>query len=208
MITDGRKTSDILEDFARTAGNRVALGDLVNRLGDRAFGLLMLIFALPNAVGLGTIPGLSTVFGVPQIFFAIQMIIGRERPWLPGWLLDKSLSAEDFRSIVTKSHPHLVRIESMLRPRLAALAAPLVERLLGLVFLVLAVIVALPIPLGNWPPAIAMTVIALGLVERDGVFVLAGVFGAVIAIAIALAVVGAGAAAVWLAVSWMLRGGG
>ncbi|MBL8696904.1 MAG: exopolysaccharide biosynthesis protein [Alphaproteobacteria bacterium] len=208
MSTNGRKTSEILEALAANATTRVALGDLVASLGDRAFGLLMLIFALPNAVGLGTIPGVSTVFGAPQIIFALQMIAGLEKPWLPGFLMQKSISAEDFRSIVAKSGPQLDRVERMLRPRLEPLTSPLAERVLGIVFLVLATIVALPIPLGNWPPAIAMAVIALGLVERDGVVVIVGTLFAVIAIAIALAVVSAGAAAVWIALHWLLQGGG
>ena len=208
MTTNGRKTSEILDQLARNATGRVALGDLVSSLGERAFGLLMLIFALPNAIGLGTIPGLSTVFGLPQVIFALQMIAGLDKPWLPRFLLDKSLSAEEFRSIVTKAHPHLDRAERMLKPRLTALTSPIAERILGVVFLVLAAIVALPIPLGNWPPAIAMSVIALGLVEHDGVVVLAGLVIAAISIVVALAVVGAGAAAVWLTLRWILSGGG
>lgn len=207
MSTNGRKTSEILEQLARDATTRVALGDLVSSLGDRAFGLLMLIFALPNAVGLGTIPGLSTVFGLPQAIFAVQMIVGLQKPWLPRFLMEKSLSAEDFRSIVSKAHPQLSRFELMLKPRLEALTSPLAERVLGIVFLILAVIVALPIPLGNWPPAIAMAVISIGLVERDGLFVSIGLVVGVVAIAVALAVVTVGAAAVWFAASWLMRGG-
>lgn len=207
MSTNGRNTSEILEALAAKATGRVALGDLVASLGERAFGLLMLIFALPNAVGLGTIPGLSTVFGVPQIIFALQMIAGLEKPWLPQFLMQKSISAEDFQSIVTKAGPHLERIEKRLRPRLPALTSPIAERVLGVIFLILATIVALPIPLGNWPPAIAMTVIALGLVERDGVLVLVGTLIGIVALVVALAVVGAGVAAIWIAFTWLLRGG-
>jgi hypothetical protein len=199
-----RKTSEILDDLARGARARVSLGDLVGRLGDRAFGLLMLIFSLPNAVGLGSIPGLSTVFGLPQVIFALQMIAGLQRPWLPRWLLAKSISAEEFRSIVDKSRPQILRIERRLRPRMHWMSSTLAERLLGLVFLVLATIVALPIPGGNWPPAIAMGLMALGVIERDGAFVLFGLGVAAIAIVIALAVVTLGVAAVWLAVTHLL----
>ena len=206
MSTDGRKTSEILDELARGAGARVALGDLVARLGDRAFGLLMLIFSLPNAVGLGTIPGLSTVFGLPQVIFALKMIAGLEKPWLPKFLLDKSISVEDFRSIVAKSQPQLRRVERLLRPRLNVLTGALVERLLGLVFLVLATIVALPIPGGNWPPAIAMALISIGVIERDGLVVLIGLAVAVVATAIALAVIGVAFAAIWFAVTHLFGG--
>lgn len=199
--SNGRKTSEILDELARTAGDRVSLGDLVERLGDRAFGLLMLVFSLPNAVGLGTIPGLSTVFGLPQVLFALQMIAGLDKPWLPRWLLARSISAGDFRAIVAKSHPRIERVERLLRPRLLLVGSRWAERLLGLVFLVLATIVALPIPGGNWPPAIAMALIAIGMVERDGVVVLAGVAVGAVAVAIALAVISIAVVAVWVAIT-------
>jgi hypothetical protein len=60
----------------------------------------------------------------------------------------------------------------------------------GLVLLLLSIIVALPIPFANQPPAIAQGLIALGLIERDGVVVLIGVGVATIATAIAIAVGG------------------
>jgi hypothetical protein len=199
--SNGRRTSEILDELARCAGARVALRDLVDRLGERAFGLLMLVFSLPNTVGLGTIPGLSTVFGVPQVIFAVQMIVGRERPWLPAWLLARSISAEDFRSIVAKSRPQIERVERLLRPRLQILSSRWAERLLGLAFLVLATIVALPIPGGNWPPAIAMALIAIGMIERDGLFVLIGLAVSVVAVVLALAVIGVAVGAIWYAVT-------
>jgi hypothetical protein len=75
------------------------------------------------------------------------------------------------------------------------------ERLLGAVFVVLASVVSLPIPLGNQPPAIGIALISLGLVERDGVFITFGLIVSVIAVAIAAAVVLAGTAAVWLLIT-------
>jgi hypothetical protein len=199
--TNSRRTSEILEEIARGRTARVTLGDIVERLGDRAFGVIMLIFSLPNAVGLGSIPGVSTVFGLPQVIFALQMILGRSRPWLPRWLLAKSLSAADFRKLVEKSRPQLERLERTLKPRLHFLSSIWAERLLGLVFLVLAMIVALPIPGGNWPPAIAMALLAAGVIERDGVCVLIGLAVSAVAVVIALAVVALGVTAVWFAVT-------
>jgi hypothetical protein len=192
-----RKVTDILAEIALSAGPRVRLRELVNALGDRAFGLLLLIFSLPNAVGLGTIPGLSTVFGVPQIFLAIQMVLGWHKPWLPDWLLEKSLARSDFQTIVDKSTPYLQRAEKVLQPRWPVMSSYFAERLLGLVFLALATIVALPIPGGNWPPAVAMAFLSIGLVERDGLYVTIGLGVAVLAVALAGAIVLGGAAALF-----------
>ncbi|HEX6980770.1 MAG TPA: exopolysaccharide biosynthesis protein [Alphaproteobacteria bacterium] len=195
-----RRVSEIITKLACEPKLRVSLDDLLALLGDRAFGVLMLILSLPNAVGLGTIPGLSTVFGVPQVIVAMQMIMGRHRPWLPAWLRSRTIGMEDFRAMTAKSVPYLVKIERMLRPRFEFMAAPLAERLLGVVFAVLAILVALPIPFANQPPAVAMAVIALGLIAYDGVFIVAGLVIGVIALAIAAGVIVGAIAAVWLTI--------
>ncbi len=196
---DGRKISDVLASILREIPDeRVRLRDIVAKLEDRAFGLLILIFALPNAIGLGTIPGVSTIFGLPQIFLAIQMMIGMERPWLPARLLDQGLERKDLATMVEKATPHLVRIEQYLRPRWPLLSSYAAERIMGGIFAVLAAIVSLPIPFGNQPPAVAMALLSLGVIARDGLFVVFGLLVAVGAVALAGVVVIGGAAAIWV----------
>lgn len=199
-----RKVSQIIRELAGSSKPYVRLADLLAVLDERAFGVLMLILSLPNAVGLGAIPGLSTVFGVPQIFVALQMIVGAHRPWLPDFVLQRSITMKDFRTMVEKAEPHLLRFEKLLRPRLAVMSSTLVERLLGLVLLLLSIIVALPIPFANQPPAIAQGLIALGLIERDGVVVLIGVGVATVATAIAIAVGGGILAGIYFAAKAVL----
>ena len=206
MTNDTRRVSEILAAMRARANERVKLADIVAELGERAFGVAMLLFSLPNAVGIGVIPGISTLFGVPQIILALQMLAGFERPWLPVWLLEKSIARADFERMIDRSMPVLVRVERYLKPRAAALTGPLVERLMGLVFLVLAAVVSLPIPLGNQPPAVAIAVVALGLTARDGVFVAAGCVMGVAAVAIASLVVLGGAAVIWFAVANFVLG--
>lgn len=199
-----RKVSQIIGELAASSKAHVKLSDLLDVLDERAFGVLMLILSLPNAVGLGTIPGLSTVFGVPQIFVALQMIIGAPQPWLPDIVLQRSIPMKDFRTMVDKARPHLLRLERLLRPRLIVMSATVVERLLGLVLLLLSVIVALPIPFANQPPAVAQGLIALGLIERDGVVILIGLAVAAIATAIAAAVGGGIIAGIYFAAKAVL----
>lgn len=187
-----RKVSQILAELARDfPAERISLGDLLKVLGDRAFGVLMLILSLPNAIGLGTIPGLSTVVGLPQIVVAIQMVIGMSRPWFPQWALQRSLAIGDFRLMAARAGPYLEKGERVLKPRLEVMVTPLAERILGAVCLGLAIIVSLPIPFGNQPPAVAIALISLGIVERDGLFVIIGLVASAIATAIASTVVAA-----------------
>lgn len=192
--------SRILLDLRARGAERVRLADLIEALDHRAFGAAMLLFALPNAVGIGTIPGVSTLFGVPQIILALQMILGFDRPRLPQWLLERSLARKDFETFVDRGVPYLQRVERHLKPRMIGLTEGWFERVLGFIFLGMATIVSLPIPLGNQPPAVAMAVIALGQVGRDGGFVAGGIVVGIFAAALALAVVLGGAAVIWLAI--------
>ena len=163
---------------ADTQRERISVGDLLVALGDRATAALLFIFAFPNV--LPTLPGTSTVLGAPLIFLAAQLTLGRT-PWLPAFVAKRSMSRADFSSLVTRVVPWLLRAESLLRPRLGALARPPIEHLIGLLALLLAVVLVLPIPLGNVLPALAISLLALGVLERDGVWVLAGLAVAVAA---------------------------
>lgn len=160
---------------------RVSVGDLLHALGDRALGALMFIFALPNV--LPTPPGTSSVLGAPLVFLTAQLALGRE-PWLPAFIRDRSMSCHDFRALVCRVAPWLVRAERYLRPRARVLAVPPMEYVVGLICFILAVILTLPIPLGNIPPALAICLMSLGVVERDGWWVAAGFVVTAIALAI------------------------
>jgi hypothetical protein len=169
-----RRTSEILLDFARTfPGERVRLADLDRLLADRAFGFLLLIFALPNTLPLG-IPGLSTLTGIPLGLVAVQMVLGMRAPYLPRWLGERSLSRKDFRRLIEKTAPWLRRLERFMKPRWRVFRTLAAERSVGAFCLLLAVVLALPIPFGNLLPAIGVALISLGLIEEDGLLVSAG----------------------------------
>lgn len=171
-----QRISEILSDYARGLDKpRVTLGDLSNVLGERAFGFLMLVLGLPNVIALAAIPGFSTVTGVPIILVAGQMMFGMKKPWLPEFVNKRSLASEDFRRFVEKAKPFLDRLERFLRPRLRWLTdGGITDRLLGAHCAVMAIVLSLPIPFGNLLPALSICFVALGLIERDGGFVLAG----------------------------------
>lgn len=170
-----KRISEILAEFAQGLdGPRVTLGELTGVLGERAFGFMMLVLGLPNVIVMAAIPGFSTVTGVPLILIAGQLMFGQRKPWLPKVISDRSLAADDFRRFVERAVPYLDRAERLLRPRLAALTVGWPERLLGAHCAVMAIILSLPIPFGNLLPALSICLVALGLIEKDGGFVVAG----------------------------------
>ncbi|OZB19786.1 MAG: hypothetical protein B7X55_02450 [Rhodobacterales bacterium 34-62-10] len=169
--------TEISEDSARDV---VAVSDLIATLGGRGRAALILIFAFPNI--LPSPPGLAGVLGVPLIYLSLQMIAGRI-PWLPRMIADRSVPRDRFAQFITRLAPILARAERLLRPRWAFFVNHRAEQVLGILFLVLAVVLSLPIPFGNMLPSFAMCVIALGILERDGVWVIVGVligFGAIL----------------------------
>jgi hypothetical protein len=165
---------------------RISVGDLLAALEDRAIGALLFIFAFPNV--LPTPPGTSAVLGAPLLFLAAQLAFGRS-PWLPAIIAKRSMSRDDFQSLIRRIGPWLARAEKLLKPRMTSLALPPMEYMIGLVCLLLATMLVLPIPLGNILPALAISLIALGVLERDGLWVLAGLVVAAISITVVSGVV-------------------
>jgi hypothetical protein len=180
-------------------GERISLNEAILELGDRAYGLMMLTLALPMAVPISAIPGISTIFGIPLILISGQLMLGRPQPWLPAWLGGKSIARADLARMLDKALPWLVRCERLVRPRLTALVGPAAERMIGAIAAFMAVIMALPIVLGNQPPAVAIALFGLALIERDGLFAILGTVTSVIAVLLVSAVIAALAAAAWLA---------
>lgn len=166
------QVSDLLEALARQEGETLTVRDILDHFGERAFGALMLVFAAPLVLPMP--PGLSAILGAPLVFITAQLAIGRPRLWLPRILADRTFRTADFGAVVDRILPYLRKLEGRLRPRLTFLLGFLAERAVGLVALLLAVIVFLPVPFGNMLPALAIAVLGLGLVERDGLATLIG----------------------------------
>ena len=167
---------------------RIFVSDLFHVMEDSAAVALILLFALPNLVPVP--PGTSTILGTPLLFLTIEWTLGK-RPWLPGMLARRSMSRIKFASMVHRAAPWMERVDRFLKPRLSTLACPSAARPAAALCAVLALIIVLPIPLGNMPPAWAICLIALGMLRRDGIWVLAGVATGLASIALVWGVLAA-----------------
>ena len=169
--TPPTRLSDIVRSVDTT--QHLTLGTLVDAFGDRAFGALMFVFAVPNIVP--TPPGTSALLGLPLVILTFQLMIGRQVLWLPDKLRRRAISAAMFAAFAARAVPVMVRLERVLKPRLPLLVdSDVAERFIGIVAFLLAVILFLPIPLLNILPAAAIALMALGIAERDGLAALAG----------------------------------
>lgn len=172
-----QRFSEVLKDLASRPSPTISIGDVLNAFGDRAFGALMLLFAAPNVLPLP--PSMSAVLGAPLLFITAQLMLGRSTLWIPRFICERSISRDFFALLTAKLSPNLHRAERFLRPRLDLLLCPLPERIVGAACLLLAIILFLPIPFGNIPPAFAIAAFALGILERDGLATLVGWLAAI-----------------------------
>jgi hypothetical protein len=172
-----KRLSELLTTMVEAdSGPVITVGDLLRGMHGRAFGALLLIFAFPNV--LPAPPGLAGILGLPLIYLSAQMMLGRS-PWLPPFIDKRSLTRDSFRALIARANPFLQRAERLLKYRLGFLTSPLAERLLGALCLSLSLILVLPIPFGNMLPSLAICIIALGVLERDGLWIIVGLAAAV-----------------------------
>jgi hypothetical protein len=185
--------SEAFDALAARPEEDLSVCEIIAFFGPRAMGVAILFFAAPNIFPLP--PGTSTVLGAPLFFITLQLILGRQTVWLPDFIGKRRITLKHLRYFVEKIDPWLLRAEKVIRPRLPFFTDPLGERFIGVACFLLTLVLLLPIPLGNLPPAIAMSFFALGMVERDGLSTLLGWVSTVISFVI-LAFVGQVA---WLA---------
>ncbi len=184
----GPKLSELLTQIAADHPlERISIADITARLDDRAFGALMFIFAVPNL--LPTPPGTSLILGAPLLFLAIQLAVGRSSPWLPQLISQRSLLLTDFVRIVARVAPLMARAERLMRPRLILLATRPFDQLMGVTCLLLSIVLFLPIPLGNMPPALAICLFSLALLERDGLVYLGAMLTGILSVVLISGVV-------------------
>lgn len=154
-------------------GLSVPLRHVFSTMVGRGYALLILIFAFPFLLPI-PIPGLSIPFGVVISLFGLRMMLA-QKPWLPETILRLKLPYRTLSTLVEKGVWLASKVEKVLRPRLLFLSSGHFHfRVFGLFFFCMAALLALPLPPGtNFPPAFAITLLCLGMMERDGYFILA-----------------------------------
>jgi hypothetical protein len=162
---------------------------MVDALGERGFGVLLILLALPNCIPFPGVPGVSFVTGMAIFYIAIQLILARDEPALPAWLNRKSFTRGQLAGFIEKTNPLLRWLEKPVRPRLPSMVSGSGERIIGVVAMIHAVTLALPIPMGNLPQGIALILLALALIELDGLMAIFGYLASIAAVAWLIAVV-------------------
>lgn len=153
-------------------GPKGRLGDIIDRLDERAYGFLILLLALPCCLPFVYL--LPQIVALPMLALAGQMAAGRPHPWLPKALHDRPFSIPAFEKVLARASKYVGFIERFATPRLKPITGPVGAPIVGALMLIPTASILVPLPSTNTIPGIGVAVTALGLIERDGALVILG----------------------------------
>lgn len=107
-----------------------------------------------------------------MVILSAQMVLGFHAPIFPAFIRRYMIQRTALMQGLERSIYSVEKIERYIKPRFMFLTHPVLTRVHGFLVLILAVMVTLPIPLFNVVPSIGAALIAIGMLERDGVFIL------------------------------------
>jgi len=159
------------EVAAHCTGERITLGEMAEAFGERAFGLLILMLCIP-----ALLPAAASVFGTPMLILGVQMGLGYRMPKLPGFIARRSMSKTDLLRIAAAATTRLKRVERWVKPRPGFFTSPLADKMVGWMTVYTALMLILPGPGTNGPPAFGNIIMSIGVVENDSRVVGIGMF--------------------------------
>lgn len=151
------------------------IGELTNAVGDKGFGVLLMLLALPSALPIPA-PGYSIPFGVAMAIIAIQIFIGRQSIWLPKRIMAFRVHPRLANKMLKSGAAFLRRIETLIKPRLRWMHSRAGHSALAIIICIMAILMMIPIPGTNTLPAMAIFIIGVSMSEEDG-FIAIGAIG-------------------------------
>lgn len=201
-LLDTQAASKTLEKLGLKAKDgTTSISELLADFHENGIVLAMIFFALPVAVPLPYPPGFTTLMGTPLIVLAVQLLLGYQKVSLPAKITSYQLRNSVLIMISNKVVPWLQKIEQYVKPRWGFAQSVYCEQLVGFMSLICAISVAIPLPLTNAVPALGIVVMALGLLNRDGLVVIMGFIVSIVGVVIAFGAV----AASWISIKYLLK---
>ncbi|MBT9171656.1 MAG: hypothetical protein DDT21_00024 [Syntrophomonadaceae bacterium] len=154
-------------------GCHITVDELMSRIAERGFGMLLVLLALPTLVPVLP-PGSAATIGLIYTFIGFQMLLGRKYPWLPQRIRDFRLSENAARKLRERGVSFFKNLERFSRARWLFMETALMLRLVALTIILMGFILFTPLPFMNTIPALAVMILGTGLLNRDGLFLLIG----------------------------------
>lgn len=200
-LLDSTLASETLHKIGcKSQSGKTKISEIMEDFHENGILLAMIFFALPIAVPLPYPPGFTTIMGIPLIILSIQMLIGSTKVRLPDKINNYEIKNTTLKTISDKVVPIIEEVEKYVKPRFNFSHSVYCEQLVGLVSLIAASAVALPVPLTNAIPALGITIMAIGLLNRDGVIIIIGLLVSGIGVTIAISAI----VASWMIIKYLL----
>lgn len=181
------KLSDDLNTILKSNPGKLTVGDIFNSIGERGFGVALLMTSLPSALPLPA-PGYSTPFGILLAVLSVQLLLGHKKPWLPQWAARRTIPEKLCHGMSRGLTQFFSKMERFIKPRWSLFSGRIGHILAAIIIFIMACLMILPIPGTNTAPAGVIFLLAVGLLEEDGLFLTgASILGIVLAIFYAFA---------------------
>ncbi len=176
--------SDVIRRASLAAkGEIVTIEALVHAMGTSSIAAVLLLPALLVVSPLSGVPGVSAAGGVTIALVAGQIAFGRDRVWLPGWLLRRGISAQKLRTALAGMRSPARRVDGLVHER-GPLPRAVLQRVLGALCMVIGL--AMPVleflPFTSSIAAGMVSLMALAMLAGDGLLAAAGIGLAVLAV--------------------------
>jgi hypothetical protein len=198
------RTSEILRGILRKnpGVKTFSVRRILSAIGDDRFEAALMMFSIPAIV---PVPGGREMAAMPAGVIACQLVSGRRRIKLPGFLLNKAVSRRALAVALHAIVPALEAAEKVLRPRWSWVGHASARRAIGLFVILLALALAQPFLGFSVLNAMAIFITSLGMAEQDGLAVLVGVAIGLSSLAMLAASCGSGRALRSKAGAWVRK---
>ena len=174
-VEEAKTLREVLERIGEARGaDRVSLGAILQSIGQRTFGALLLVPGLLLVSPLSALPGFGSLMAFIVFLFGCQLVLGRKCAWLPRFVLSRTIERRRLDRAMRFLEPAARLSDRVVHPRLQYLAMGIFARLIGLICLMIAIIMA-PlelVPMANTTSGAAIALFGLSLVARDGLLAL------------------------------------
>ena len=160
-------SQDIELLLAKLATKSITIAEIFQSTGDRGISLIISLLVLPFLFPMP--PGLSGIMGIACFCLAVQMALGRKKPWLPKRIARFKFPRRLSQKLLKNIRRITIWLEKIVRPRWHTIATNYyTERINGFCIAWLSILLMSPIPFTNPPPAIAILLLSVANLEADG----------------------------------------
>lgn len=172
MSQEIKNLEQMLDQIGKVSADSdgVSLSIIMEAVGSRSFGSLLVMAGVLLVSPLSGIPGMPTMMGMSVSLIAVQLLFRREHFWLTRWLLKRSVAGHKLGKAVNWLRPPARFIDRWLRPRLTAFISGVSLYFIAIICLVIAV--SMPVmevvPFSASTAGAVLALFGLSLIAHDG----------------------------------------